>query len=191
MRDGLNSNCRPCRRESKRQWAANNRERVSEYNKAWRTENPEYHSEWQGENRERLRAIERQRYAADKDAAAAKRHRMYRKHREKRTAYSREWSKANPHLRVMYMAERRARVRRASPEWRDRQKIADYYDLAGLISVETGVAYHVDHIVPLVSPLVCGLHCEHNLQILPGSVNASKNNRFSVDAGPTVTGVTL
>lgn len=91
----------------------------------------------------------------------------------------------------MYMAERRARVRQATPAWADRSKIADYYDLAGLISAETGVAYHVDHIVPLVSPLVCGLHCEHNLQILQGAVNASKNNRFSVDAGPTVTGVTL
>lgn len=191
MRDGLNSNCRPCRRAAKRKWAADNAQRVAEYNKGWKAENPRYHAEWQKDNRDSLRALERARYADNREAAAEKRHRLYRKHRDKRTAYARAWSKEHPHLRVMYMAERRARVRQATPAWADRSKIADYYDLAGLISAETGVAYHVDHIVPLVSPLVCGLHCEHNLQILQGAVNASKNNRFSVDAGPTVTGVTL
>lgn len=89
----------------------------------------------------------------------------------------------------MQQTERKARLRRASPAWRNRDRIADFYDLAGLMTAVTGEQYHVDHIVPLVSPLVCGLHCEHNLQILRGSDNASKNNRFDVNVGPMVTGV--
>lgn len=35
---------------------------------------------------------------------------------------------------------------------------------------------HVDHIVPLQSNWVCGLHCEANLRVIPGAENESKRN---------------
>jgi hypothetical protein len=38
----------------------------------------------------------------------------------------------------------------------------------------------VDHIIPLNNPLVCGLHCEFNLQLLPLSDNIKKNNSFQI-----------
>jgi hypothetical protein len=34
---------------------------------------------------------------------------------------------------------------------------------------------------PLNHPLVCGLHCEHNLQLLTREANAAKRNRWWPD----------
>lgn len=56
--------------------------------------------------------------------------------------------------------------------WADMEKIAEIYAKAK----ELGM--HVDHIIPLKHELVCGLHCEANLQILPPDENIAKRNWF-------------
>lgn len=73
-------------------------------------------------------------------------------------------------------AERRARKINATPKWADRKKILEIYERARLQSRATGMRFHVDHIVPLKSKTVCGLHVEHNLQVLPAHENQSKYN---------------
>jgi hypothetical protein len=50
--------------------------------------------------------------------------------------------------------------------------------LAILREGTTGLQHDVDHVVPLVSGLVCGLHNEANLSVIPASLNRSKGNRF-------------
>ena len=69
-------------------------------------------------------------------------------------------------------ARRRAAKLNATPAWADRQAIAAVYAEAAAKGM------HVDHIVPLKSKLVCGLHVPWNLQVLPGPENIRKSNRF-------------
>lgn len=58
------------------------------------------------------------------------------------------------------------------PSWADTKAIASMYEQ----SKRKGSKYEVDHIVPLVNPFVCGLHCEFNLQIITRMENNKKSN---------------
>lgn len=68
-------------------------------------------------------------------------------------------------------AQKRAKKFKATPPWADLERIKEIYR-------NRPEGHHVDHIVPLNSPLVCGLHCEDNLQYLPARANMSKRNKL-------------
>lgn len=68
-------------------------------------------------------------------------------------------------------AHRRALVIRATPKWANRSKILDIYR-------NCPDNHHVDHIIPLNSDIVCGLHVEFNLQYLTAEDNLRKSNKF-------------
>ena len=59
--------------------------------------------------------------------------------------------------------------------------ILELYDKSKRLGEITGKVFHVDHIVPIVSDFVCGLHCLSNLQILESTTNLSKSNRYWPD----------
>lgn len=93
----------------------------------------------------------------------------------------RAWKKRNPDKVNAQTAKRLAQKLRAIPSWADLRDIADIYALARLRTELTGIEWHVDHTVPLNSPLVCGLHCEANLQVIPAGPNISKGNNWWPD----------
>lgn len=80
------------------------------------------------------------------------------------------WNKANKDRRNAITARRAAKKVRATPLWAEWDQIAEVYRQAA------SRGWHVDHVVPLNSPLVCGLHCWANLQVLSPSENCSKGN---------------
>ena len=93
------------------------------------------------------------------------------------------WTSNNLHKHAEYQAKRRATKLRSTPVWANRFFIEEAYDLAKRrTELKTGGhKWHVDHIVPLKSDLVCGLHVENNLRVIPAFLNASKGNRIWPD----------
>jgi hypothetical protein len=99
-------------------------------------------------------------------------------HPEKVRGIKRAWKARNKDWVAESAAHRRALQIKATPAWASRKAIRAFYREAQRISRETGLEHHVDHIVPLRGRNVCGLHVEHNLQILPGPENVRKGNRI-------------
>jgi hypothetical protein len=79
------------------------------------------------------------------------------------------WHKANPEWCRARTANRRALKIRATPSLADLEAIKVIYALCPH-------EHHVDHIVPLKNPHVCGLHVACNLQYLTATENIRKGN---------------
>jgi 5-methylcytosine-specific restriction endonuclease McrA len=71
--------------------------------------------------------------------------------------------------------ERRAAKMKSIPLWYNRGMVKKVYQKAKELNLT------VDHVVPIQSSLVCGLHCWHNLQLLDQSANSSKGNHYWPD----------
>jgi hypothetical protein len=67
---------------------------------------------------------------------------------------------------------------RATPAWADKDHTAAFYRWAKEAEAATGIKWNVDHVVPLVSDVVCGLHCPANLCILTETANKRKGNSW-------------
>lgn len=72
-------------------------------------------------------------------------------------------------------AKRRAGVKKATPTWANLDDIENVYIEAQYLQM------HVDHIIPLKHPLVCGLHVWENLQLLTPKQNLEKSNKFIIE----------
>jgi len=104
---------------------------------------------------------------------------------EQRQRYQKAWKDKNL---VWVRADTKARRRKhrdASPPWlttKQKTEIRSLYQIAITMTKVTGEQYVVDHIWPLRSDDVCGLHVPWNLQVIPRAANLAKSNILPDDS---------
>lgn len=165
-------------REVKREWTRANNQRLNAARTKKRNANIDQAREKQrnnyAKNRARVLAEQkeyRQRYPEKKRAQVA---RWVAVNRERKRAVNRAHYAANAKRWRAYAASRKAAKLQATPIWANDADTRAFY-LAAPDGVE------IDHIVPLQSRLVCGLHWVGNFQYLPPLENRSKRNHFWPD----------
>ena len=155
------------KRELDREYYKNNKEKVTLVNSIWysrnRTKMLKYKSEW---------------YQANKERCSRNSKIWEANNRERVRELSRAQSKRNLHKELAKTNKRRTLKLKAIPKWANDFFIEEAYALAKLRTELTGFKWHVDHIVPLKSDIVCGLHCEQNLQVIPAIENIMKSNKY-------------
>jgi hypothetical protein len=158
LKTRLNSWCHECCKKHRKEWYQKNRD--SEIAKA-----KEYHKKTYADKREHKvkKAIEWVKNNPEKYKVNAKR--CYEKTKLKRFAYQ---------------ALARAKRRNAVPKWFDsiKEDVQKIYIEARTKTLETGIPHEVDHIIPLVSDYVCGLHVPNNLRVVTRYENRSKQNKL-------------
>jgi 5-methylcytosine-specific restriction endonuclease McrA len=96
-------------------------------------------------------------------------------------AYKSKYKQGNPDLYKTLTSFRRRRFRDATPPWltrKQKSEIRQLYQIAITMSKTTGEQYVVDHIVPLQSHEVCGLHVPWNLRVITQEENLKKSNKL-------------
>ena len=143
--------CTTCLRESVDRYRVANQETVNARVRSWRTKNPTYYAAHYAINGERSREL------------------------------TKRWKYQHPD-RVALMVDRRGdKLRRATPGWVENDLIRLVYMKRDTLSIQWGVDLTVDHIIPIQSTTVCGLHCWANLQLITREDNGRKHAKYQQD----------
>ena len=174
------------RREYMKAWRAKNREKKREANRIWALENPEKvkasNKRWYDNRSEEQRTQKNEKNKVymrtywknlPEQERAKRRRRNYEKNKEKELRAMRMYAETNPEKISIYKTIYTTRKRTSVVSWHKQEK----EQIKKLYSKAKELGFEVDHIVPLQSEKVCGLHTFSNLQLLDSDLNKSKGNR--------------
>ena len=162
-----------------------NKEKAKEYNRLWRSQNKEhrqlYKKEYEKNNPKQKSECGKRYRTKSKVKIAAKRKERDIVNKERKRLYDKEYRSKN---KGRLSANKRSGdlIRKnAQPKWLtkfDLDYIKHLYIQAKELEKLDGIKYHVDHIIPLINDIICGMHVPWNLQILTASENMSKKNKI-------------
>jgi hypothetical protein len=164
---GVRAQCRDCEKIYKKGYRKNNKKKINKYNLYWHSlhkeERKKHRYNYERNNKDRI--IETRKIWSDKNRGKLRKQQCL-------------WRKNNRDKCNAKCAKRRAMKLQRTPYYANLEKIKEYYLAADILSHFMGEPYHVDHIIPLNGKLVCGLHHEGNLQVIPARENLIKHNKF-------------
>jgi hypothetical protein len=138
-----------------------------EYNKKWRIDNPEKAKKFYNNNKEYYKQCNVN---------------WVNNNKEKYCQYQKDYKVLNPDKTFLYGRLRRSKLTKTKTNWiGENQLIKQLYQKRDELNKLWGTNLQVDHIIPLTSDTVSGLHCWSNLQLLEGSINSSKSNTYQTD----------
>ena len=170
--DGYRNDCKTCRKAvSTRIYYRDiegQKESRREHYKKRMLADPDYHTK---------------KYWADVELTRAQNREYYQKNREKLIQKTVGYARKNVARANATKKKYKLAKQRSCPAWvLSSQELCEqrrgFYEEARTRTDLSGVAHHVDHIVPLQGENVCGLHVPWNLQVLTASENCSKQNRI-------------
>ena len=167
---GVRADCKECVIKRSVKWGKEHPTEKNAQNKRWRDAHPD-----------EFRAFVYAWNAAHPEQAAANRAAWADENPDKIRRAVDKWQALNPARVKGFHDRRHKREIQATPAWANEFFIDEIYALAKMRTELTGIEWHVDHIVPLQSKRVCGLHWEGNLQVIPAKVNMQKGNRYWPD----------
>lgn len=100
---------------------------------------------------------------------------------EVKRVYQKAWKDKNITWVRADTKSRRRKHREATPSWlttAQKREMREVYKSAITLTKLTGTQYVVDHICPLRSDVVCGLHVPWNLRVITQTENLFKSNKL-------------
>ncbi len=162
-KSGYSAICKSCEKLKGRERYVKNKDKKLAANRTWQRNNP------------------------DKMKEMKSRYRNKESTKQQMLKYNRNWNDKNREKKNQREASRRAAKLRATPPWLTETMKTDM-EIKYLIAISCTKAsqdisinkakYEVDHIIPLQSKVVCGLHVPWNLQILTKANNIKKSNKL-------------
>lgn len=161
---GHRRECKQCVNGYAKKWKVGKEDLIRRYSLAYRERHPEKRRSYPRTHipEEVRREYQRRHYEKNRDAIIKK---------------ALQRLKENPAKDAARSQARNAMKRNAIPAWASIEKIEVLYQKASELTKCSGVKWHVDHIVPLKSRIVCGLHVECNLDVITATENIKKGNR--------------
>lgn len=173
-KDGLNGICKECAKTYSKDYYNKNKELLKG------TQN-EYHKNYRKINKESISIKQKEKRKNNLGKFRAKETAYNARNRDKRRAYLKEYRKNNPDKVIASNSRSRAIKEQRMVAWADKDLILTFYTEAKRLEKETGLKYHVDHIIPFRGEMVSGLHVHNNLQVIPAKENLMKRNKYAAN----------